>query len=252
MTRPSGVCRLHLGAELPLRNSHSISSWAFSRAMAPGSGQFVNLHQKAATLSNNQRRDYLLCEPCEQAIGRWESYASTLARQADGSTPLLNMLEPAPMLEGIYRAPSLDVEALARFGVSVFWRASTSAAFPDFELGPHHEEALRGYLNGEAAFPDQARLTLAVIKAVDAPVDQIVASPAGRRADGYRHEHVFVVHGLHFLMSVGSKFPAGIDAMCFVRTGLISLSDGKGLRDRILQLGADADIKGALKKQFPE
>jgi hypothetical protein len=218
--------------------------------MGAGTGQFVNLHQNVATLSNNQRRAYLLCEPCEQKIGRWESYASSLARQPDGSKPLFDMLEPAPMLDGMYRAPSLDVDALSRFGVSVFWRSSISAAFPNFELGKSDESSLREYLAGGATFPDNARLTLAVIKAADAPVDQIVTSPTGWRADGYHHEHVFIVHGFHFLLSIGSKFPAGIDTMCFARTGLMTLSDGHALRDRILQLGADADIKGTLKKHF--
>jgi hypothetical protein len=218
--------------------------------MAAGSGQFVNLQENVATLSNDQRKDYLLCEPCEQKVGRWDNCASALAKQPNGTIPLLGMLEPAPMLDGVFRAPNIDVDALARFGASVFWRASISAAFPKFQLGHDDEEAMRQYLNGESTFPTRARLTLAIIKADDSPVDEVVTSPDGRRADGYRHEHVFVAHGLHFLLSLGSEFPAGIDLICFARTGLVTVSDGHALRDRILSLGADAQAKGALKKHW--
>lgn len=245
----TAVCRLHLGSDLPLRNSHAMSGWAFRRILG-GEGQFVSLDEHVAMLSNDQHRDYLLCQTCEQRIGRWEAYASTMARQDDGSLPALTAVEPAPLLPGMFRASALDVAVMTRFAASVFWRASISAAFPEHVLGSRVEDALRRYLNDEAPFPDDARLTFALIQSDAVPVDQVVAFPAGGRVDGFRQQHVFVLLGLHFVLSFGAQFPADVDTLCFARTGLLVISGGEGLRDRIVQLRQNAEVRGALARRF--
>lgn len=248
-----GVCRLHGGSERPLRNSHIIPSWAFER-LGGGASQIVLMSNGTAILSNDQMRERLLCEPCEQVIGVSERYVSQIVRQQDGSFPALTMVQrvlspPGTATEHAADASSLDTDAIARFAASIFWRASVSTRFTELTLG-RYEEHFRNFLRRQAAFPVDARLIATLIRPIDSsPVDQVMTMPAGSRADGYYHQYIFVVLGIELLLAVGGQIPPAFDDLCLVRTRLVLVSSRGAFTKRMITLGAAATAKGKLARR---
>lgn len=240
------VCRLHRGAPVPLRNSHIMPSWAFKRASGDA-GQHVLLTNSAASLSNYQFREHLLCADCEQRIGVLERYASTIVRQADGTFPARALARELPMGDPrLLCGDVLDSTSIVKFASSVFWRASVSTRFPDLVLGDDSDEAFRRFLPGEAAFPDSARLIVTLIDCPGAPVDQVVLAPAGRRADAYHRAYAFALFGMAFTLAVGQP-PLSMDLLCFVRTSLVTVTAGEAELELIARVTGQSEVRGALR-----
>jgi len=116
--------------------------------------------------ASNHVKDYLLCLDCEKKFGEAENYALPLIRQRDTSFPLLEKLKagiPLGQTQNgslVYSGAvaAIDVDNLAYFALSMFWRASvhvwkTLNGQPISMPLRSYEEPIRKYLNGETGFP---------------------------------------------------------------------------------------------------
>ncbi len=121
-----------------------------------------------------------MCQECDNRLGR---YGETW------TIPNLATMESFPIGEALYKATPLmtigrvaayagrdisgiDMESLGFFGLSMFWkcashpwRDATSGSI-DIGLGPYRE-LLRQYLHGDASFPRDIALLVAV------PADEV-------------------------------------------------------------------------------
>lgn len=219
----NGRCRLH-GGDAVLQDSHIIPRWAYVRGKGPSKDHLVAFKGDCIMFDDRQISEHLLCSPCEQKLGVWDAYAAEVSRKDSGFTAL-DQAKRIPGLgeDDLYGADigALDVGALARFGVAVFWRASICSKTPTVRLGPY-EDGIRDYLLGKADLPRHACLVLQLLRpAPSAPIDETIALyESGRMADG-GHLHQFVVFGLLYMLLVGRQLPASAYEMCLVRTNRV-------------------------------
>lgn len=223
-----GMCRLHNGVA-NLRDSHIIPNWAYNRTRGPGGNHTVAFMGDCVMIDSRHITEYLLCGTCEQRLGVWDGYAARMSCK-DSSFPALEAAEPIENMGGDGATlPGVDTNALAKFGVAVFWRASVSSKFPRVKLG-QHENALRDYLLGKAKFPRRARLILELIRrSPTEPMDQVVIAPEQYAGpDGYDLLH-FATFGLRYTLFVGRRLPPSADELCLVRSQRVLVSDGMDL-----------------------
>jgi hypothetical protein len=216
-------CRLCGALGVRLRDSHIMPKWAYRRARdetsTSGSRDPVRVQEGVVIQTSSQITEYMLCEDCEQRLGRDEDYVSKLASQEDGVLGLTSLLLPGtviktgPSAEGIptRAAPisHLDCQSIARFAASVFWRAHVARRhrFDGLHLWNPQAEALRRFVLGKSPLPERMCLNLIV------PVDgdeltsvyaHFLATP-GTGKKGEDSAHQFIVAGLLFYLTTGSQ-----------------------------------------------
>jgi hypothetical protein len=166
---------------------------------------------------------YLLCRDCEHRFNvGGEAYVLTLVN--DGTRfPLLERLNVAlPLQEtstmAMYSGPAvgIDVQQLAYFALSVFWRASAHRW-----RGPHglvvwnslgaYEEPIRRFLLGEAGFP--VDVVMAVVTCTDYTSQGSFYTPCvvrGHVVTGFG----MLARGIHFRLFVGPDIPQQMRNVC--------------------------------------
>jgi hypothetical protein len=193
---------------MELCNSHLISEGIYWRA---GEDRIVMTPQIFVSVSN-QLKDYLLCRDCERKFGEAENYVLPLIRQRDTTFPLLErLMASAPLGSTSNGSPvysssavGIDVDKLAYFAMSVFWRASvhdwkTLNGQPiSMPLGSY-EEPIRKHLNGETGFPPSVVLKLTVC--TDAGSQGMVFAPVQWKNNIYTGYDLTVL-GVCFTMVV--------------------------------------------------
>lgn len=221
------ICKLCRREVESLQESHIIPRWAFRRnehvGQATGLGT-MRVHDGRATRIPSQPKAYLLCRDCEQRFSLFEEYTSRVAWQTSRRCPLVEHLQIF-CAEDLRGYPQLRVDipatvnddALVRFSLSVFWRASLlEHDGRTIELGPY-AEPIRAYLAGENHFPEGVTPVLA---AIAPPPDggfetadrtpstnhHILAYPSSQKTEGC-HQHAFLIHGLYFELWVGKTPP---------------------------------------------
>lgn len=168
---------------------------------------------------------YLLCRECEHRFNvGGEQYAMTLVHNGT-DFPLLERLNVALPLQEIstlamYSGPAvgIDVEQLAYFALSVFWRASVYRW-----RGPHggtiwnslgaHEEPIRRYLLGETRFP--ADVIVSVTACSDYGSQGGFYTPCevrGHEVTGFG----MLARGIHFRLFVGPDIPQQMRRACCI------------------------------------
>lgn len=241
-TTTNGRCRLH-GGNASLRDSHIIPNWAYKRTRGLGAKNTVAFKGDCLMIDSRHITEHLLCAACEQKLGVWDDYAARMSRK-DSGFAALEAAEPEGPLGSVYGASlvGVDIAALAKFGVAVFWRASISSKFPAIKLG-RHEDGLRDYLTGETKFPRKARLILQLIQGTPAePTDQVVIAP-WQSANPEGHVLRFSVFGLFYALFLGRNFPPSIDSRCLARTSHVIVGDAPEIL-----LGLSAQIAMAPRK----
>jgi hypothetical protein len=204
-----GRCPLCTRDGMDLCNSHLISEGIYWRA---GEDRVVMTPQIFVSVSN-QVKDYLLCPDCEKKFGEAENYVFPLIRQRDASFPLLERLKASaplgPTTSGsqVYSGPAvgIDLDKLAYFALSMFWRASvhvwkTLNGQPISMPLRSYEEPIRQYLNGETGFPMSVVLKLTVC--TDAESHGMVFAPVEWTNDLYTGYDMTVL-GVCFTMIAG-------------------------------------------------
>lgn len=219
-------CRLCL-AEKDLCVSHLLPA-AFYRRLRDNTSVNPNpvlINSTYSVQSSLQVTDHLLCENCEHLLSHnGEQYV--IASAFDGQNfPLqeaLSKLKPAvsgPKIQAVACAsvPSVDVDQLAYFALSVFWRAGAhewhakGGTTISIHLGRQYEEEFRVYLLGGSGFPGKAAIW--VVVSSDPDPFPAFCFPFGGRQAGY-HRYRFAVPGIEFLLFVGNQIPENVRRMC--------------------------------------
>ncbi len=220
-----GTCKL-CGNERPLKNSHVLApSWAFNRVLAgSSSGQFVAFDGRSAILTNNNQREHMLCNDCEQRFSVFENYVSTVTVQTNGDFPARVGLSPDPVVPEARLGP-LDREKITRFAASIFWRMSVSSR-QHFRLDPPFESAFHDYLDSDhLPFPSNACLIVSLASHRGRPIDQFILQARGAPLGESRTGHVFLIWGLECMLVLGDVASYGIAD--FVTTGRVFESGGE-------------------------
>src|SRR4051812_49271263 len=86
-------CRLCL-KDVPLRASHIVPKWAWKKARSEGheNPNVVNVHGGVAVQTSAQITEKLLCDECEQRLGRHDGYVGALVYAQDGMAPIFGGL----------------------------------------------------------------------------------------------------------------------------------------------------------------
>jgi hypothetical protein len=132
--RPIGICRL-CGTKGPLELSHLVPRGVYEIILSadPSQKAPIMMTDRITVMKHQQMKDYLLCTRCEGRFSEGgEKYVQTLMCKPTGFKLLERLKVAAPMsfsaegVEGkVYAGTEigLDMDRLAYFAVSIFWRA---------------------------------------------------------------------------------------------------------------------------------
>jgi len=249
-----GTCRLCLGQNVELQDSHILPKAAYRRIRPPPGGPIASpimVADGVARFTDRQLTEQLLCSACEQRIGQRERAFLEVCAQEDGSFPAADLVPPLPpTARGLQEADgsALPVNDLVYFVLSVLWRSSEARVAPDVALG-RYGDPVRKFLLGEARFPDAVYLGVVVVlpTAEKARIDRLITLPYVARRRPF-HMYVFQFLGFFFLVSVGRGVPARVRELCIFtnpRRPVIT-SDGDAVRDLVGPAFIDATPKGKL------
>lgn len=250
-----GVCRLcHSEADLQL--SHIVPRWAWKRAHGSSPGHNptpVVVSGGVAMQHPKQLSEHMLCKACEHRLKGAEDYAAEVTYQRDTAAPFLDRVgDVVQEANGIRVAEpgTLRPDVLAYFGVSVIWRASLSDQIDNCSLGERHEEALRQYLLGAAAFPPDAACAVVFH---DLPYDgnQVASfflTPYTDASD-IGTESRFFIYGLSYFLVLGDRAEPW-SVLCSIRSPqrLVGLAPQEWLLDWFGETAKNARVVGTLKK----
>ena len=199
----------------------------------------VLVDKTAAVQSSAQARARLLCAECE---GRFnlggENWVLRNCWRSPTNFPLHSALTTAAVLlddkgfrayEG-KKVPGVEIDKLAYFGASIFWRASVhtwhvgNTPQPRLSLGPY-QNALRLYLLGKTGMPDGVVLLVFLRKDLDRLYNGIVAMPYLFNRDPKYRRYKFIVPGLTFDMLFGMRIPKTLRGSCSARLGFLYMSE---------------------------
>jgi hypothetical protein len=124
----------------------------------------------------------LLCQPCDNRIGRWETYAAAVLRRAE---------EAAANSGRAIRLRDVDLRVFRLFGLSLLWRAHIARGhvFTPVSLGPHGDRIREMLRADEPGEPSQYGFVLMKVVEVENP-SQIFMGPALLpRLKGHRAYH---------------------------------------------------------------
>lgn len=224
-----GQCRLCLQEHSELQGSHFLSKGIYRivrDAGAKNPDPYLITAGRSVQTSKQLKRP-LFCKGCEERLSSGgERWVLGNCRRNDGTFFLASMLasrlpdvESAGNPTKIYYAsdiPEIRRSDIAYFAASIFWRGSLYPWNEDgsipVDLGPF-QEGFRRYLMGEAVFPADACLWVAVREGKGA--DRLTHVPTRVRADG-THAYKFPMPGLAFTLLVSRNIPARYKNICFV------------------------------------
>jgi hypothetical protein len=181
--------------------------------------------------TSKQVKDHLLCRDCESILAEAEAYAIPLLSEAENHTfPLLSLLREIKATgNGRVSATmaGVDVDKLAYFALSIFWRASVktwvhlngqkiSVAMNE------HEEPTRKFLRRESGLPPGFVLKIAIC--TDAQSQGFVFAPVQWTNDLYRGYETFLL-GVNFTLVVGVPPGAKDWNLCATKTNDVFLED---------------------------
>ncbi len=213
-----------------LQNSHFLPAGVYrvTREENEANPNPITFNDRGVFQDSKQISDYLLCSECEDRLNkngeRW-FLAHCSRKDQFRLDSLLNSgtpVELSPRMKVYHAAsiPGVNVEALAYFASSMFWRGSAhrwttrGMAAKGIQLGPYQEE-LRTYLLGLTEFPRDCVMWVSVAD-TRTPIDAFSLTPYGGRRHGY-HVYKLLVRGVGFHLFVGRRIPAQFRQTCFIR-----------------------------------
>lgn len=261
---PVGTCALCLKTR-ELRDSHFLPA-GFYRiiSQATPTESPVLLNKTSAFMSSAHSRGYLLCAECERRFNDggedwvlkncWHSPAEfPLHSSLTGATPFVDD-SGFTSYEG-RNVAGIDIDQLAYFGVSMFWRAGVGdwrvgkEKDERISLGPY-QEGLRRYLLRETGITDEIVLLVTLSRALDNLHNRVSVMPwFFNRTPEYR-SYKFIVTGLTFQLFVGKRIPEPIRHLCTARQGFLYMSEGRDadLLKTMAVMAKRVERKGKLAK----
>lgn len=222
-----GICKLcHSRGEL--RDSHFIPKSAYRLILRSEGTPPVVIKPTVAMQTNEQVRDYVLCQTCEQRFNesgeQWVMEHCYRDGQGFKLKDLIDSTEPV-MGNGLkmYSAsgiPQINVEKLTYFIASIMWRG----AIHEWKSGKDkirrvylakYTKELQSYLLGEAAFPQNAVLWVSIIP--DSKLWNTVSPPYGEKLNQcWRYKFIFL--GISFMFFLGARIDPIIRRTCIYRS----------------------------------
>lgn len=130
------------------------------------------------------------------------------------------------------KIPGVEIDKLAYFGASIFWRAAVRSWMvgkekdPRLPLGPY-QEALRLYLLGKTGIPDGVVQLVTLSAVLDELHNRVSAMPwLFERKPEYR-SYKFMVTRFTFHMFFGMMIPKPIRRICSARHGFLYMSQDR-------------------------
>jgi len=258
-----GKCRLCLANGVKLLNSHLIPAALYKVVR----DERFNVAHPWVTTTNvtmqspRQVSDYLLCAECERRLDQGgESWVIPRCWRNTATFPLrasLMKAQPVPKMEAgvvIYegaRILDVDVDQLAYFAASVFWRAAAHQWAFHMETVPQlklaaYQERLRQYLLG-GSFPADAVLAVFIGYGMEEMRNAIITFPyLSGRDKGWRR-YTFTVPGVTFWFFAGRAIPSEIRRLCCIQSPqrLLFSSDQVDLANAQLQRAVFARSRDA-------
>jgi hypothetical protein len=262
-SKHAGNCKLCGATNVPLLDGHIIPKWAYRRARGaalPGlPPDPILIKGGIARQTSSQITEYLMCQSCEQRLGRDEDYVKRLAYQEDGTLGVMALVDPAAVVRPrgnligrharAFPIPHLDCLAIARFGASVFWRAHVAkrARIDSLCLWNPQAEALRVFVLGEKPLPERLCLTMWAIaegEELDTVHSRTLATP-GTAKRGADSQHQFIVAGLMFILTSGTRSRSSLCLACSPTPHLL-IQDWQhvGFLRKLTHTAVSADPKG--------
>jgi hypothetical protein len=263
---PVGQCALCLETR-ELRDSHFLPA-GFYRIIREGATPMDNpvlVNKTTALMSSAQTRTHLLCAECEERFNKGgEDWVLKNCWRSPTNFPLHSALMAAtPFVdekgfrsyEG-KKVSSVEIDKLAYFGASIFWRASVhdwrvgKETDQRISLGPY-QNALRLHLLGKTGMPDGVVLLVTLSKALDDMHNRVSVMPwFFNRTPEYR-SYKFIVTGLTFQMFFGMQIPKPTRRICSARHGFLYMSEDRDadLLKTMAVMAKRAEGKGKLAKE---
>jgi len=232
---PTGTCRLCHKHDVDLRDSHFISSgfYKLARDGTRANPNPVLVSESVSIVSSDQATDYLLCTECEGRFNAggedwilkncWRSESEFMLRAALlATTPSPLSIPGFTIFEGVAAAAN-EPDKLAYFAASIFWRGAAHDWIfmrqkpKRLGLGPY-EEQLRSYLLGNAVFPEDAVLVVAISSGMERLRNMLITFPFLKsREPGFR-QYRFSIPGITFQLFLGKSMPYALRRLCSVRS----------------------------------
>jgi hypothetical protein len=192
------ICRLCL-EEKDLRNSHIIPEF-FYRPLYDEKHRINTLISDKEILEYHQKgvRERLLCDDCEQQIGKYENY---VRKMFYGGVALDFPVNPSEII-----IKNVIYESFKLFQLSLLWRASISSHwfFKFVNIGPYEEKIRQMLLNENPGGKYDIGCLLAFyLDDTRKVVDGLILQPINLRANGHR-SFAFVIGGALWLFVVSS------------------------------------------------
>ena len=185
---------------------------------------------KGAVQTSYQMKAHLLCEDCEGLFNKkGEKWVLANCIQTDGVFPLFSILNSknpdisfqrdATRVYFASKISEININALAYFAASIFWRGSIYSWNSDksipVSLGPFQED-FRQYLSGLKEFPKYSALWVIVrdgdIFQDGDKVDKLTFAPYGKN-NGITHSYNFTMPGIAFTLHTSRNIPANYQSM---------------------------------------
>jgi hypothetical protein len=226
---PLGRCKLCLQENQDLQSSHLLPTALYKMLLGPGdeNPNPVIVTAYLSVQSSYQVTAPLMCRRCEQLLSaNGENWVMKHVCRGNNFL-LLDTLRQVPCdasKDGIevYSCANrvdIDINSLSHFAVGILWKAAIhdwklvgGALQTRIHLGPY-SEALRGYLVGQAPFPNE--LVVNVTACTDFYSQQVFYDPAVVKTTPY-HWYAFLSRGVRFDMFLGKSIPHGIRNTCSI------------------------------------
>lgn len=180
--------------------------------------------------STGQISDYVFCADCEKRLNQKGEYWVHLNMARPEGFLIRDALEKiAPSISGdniaAYESgaiPSIDIDQLSYFGLSIFWRAAVHR-WPSLNSGEKrmeslafgkYEEPIRDFLPNGSPVPPSISLLISVWPWKSPPPPIAFHTPVGKRKrDQDWHSYSFYIPGLDFKLAIGRRIPPVLQKM---------------------------------------
>jgi hypothetical protein len=268
VTNPSnpkiGTCKL-CGTVGELRESHYMPKSAYKLIKRANKNAPVVLKKTVAIQKDEQIKDYVLCQSCEQRFSEnGEKWVMQFCHRDGEGFKLKELIEASkPLLQDshklrVYSAANIaeiDIEKLAYFAASILWRGSAHKwksgrdQLNGLDLGTKYEEELRRYLLGQTTFPRNAVLWVSVIPSAE--LSNTLLVPTGEKK-GSCWRYKFTIQGITFTFFLGNRIDKGIRSFCAYRSPEKFIFSGDDVSKHVIEdatpLLKSAKPVGSLKK----
>ncbi len=258
---PRGIGKLCL-FEKDLRDSHYMPAAIFKQLRMPTlkNPNPVLITPDVTCTTSRQVKDYVLCSDCEQRFSK-QGEAWVLAKMArPGGFALQASLFAAGPLErnndfAVFSGAaiqSINMDALAYFGMSIFWRAGAhqwrgeSGPMGGIDLGIY-QEPIRQFLLGDD-FPTNAVILVAVWPKLEVPL--LAYTPRKGEALGYEAFN-FMIPGIEFRLLLGENVPTQMRECCSQTSTLRCIFSATTMieetRETFIKLASESTVSRNLK-----